>query len=122
MSKAIVSQLRAGLVVVLMIASLAGGAMACQQQPPPENIPVVCSVLREQKLALSLGADGYLAKPIERGELRRTIEQFASPDSKVLVVDDDPDVIEIISRILDGTSYQVITARDGWAGLATARE
>ncbi len=32
---------------------------------------------------------------------------------KILVVDDDPDVVESLSMILEAGGYQVITARDG---------
>jgi DNA-binding response OmpR family regulator len=38
----------------------------------------------------------------------------------LLVVEDDPDLQAILSRILTGEGYQVITAADGEAGLAEA--
>jgi signal transduction histidine kinase/CheY-like chemotaxis protein len=86
------------------------------------DIPVVvCSMLREQALAMTLGAGEYLVKPVERDELRRVVEQFAPPGGKVLAVDDDPNALEIVRRMLDGTSYKVSTAQDGWSGLAAVR-
>jgi len=40
---------------------------------------------------------------------------------KILVVDDDPDILEAISMILDSQGYKVVTARDGVEGLATLK-
>jgi DNA-binding response OmpR family regulator len=37
---------------------------------------------------------------------------------KILVVDDDPDILEAITMIFERQGYQVITARDGIEGLA----
>jgi DNA-binding response OmpR family regulator len=41
--------------------------------------------------------------------------------SKILVVDDDPDILEAISMILDSQGYDVVTARDGVEGLANLK-
>lgn len=40
---------------------------------------------------------------------------------KILVVDDDPDILEAISLILESQGYQVVTARDGVEGLANLK-
>ena len=40
---------------------------------------------------------------------------------KILVVDDDPDILEAISMILESQGYKVVTARDGVEGLASLR-
>ena len=37
---------------------------------------------------------------------------------KILVVDDDPDILDALSMILESKGYQVITARDGIEALA----
>jgi signal transduction histidine kinase/DNA-binding response OmpR family regulator/HAMP domain-containing protein len=91
--------------------------------PETKNIPVVvCSILREQNMALTLQADEYLAKPVDQEELRRVVEQFAPPGGKVLAVDDDPDALEIVRRMLGGMAYRVTTAPDGSIGLAAAQD
>jgi DNA-binding response OmpR family regulator len=41
--------------------------------------------------------------------------------SKILVVDDDPDILEAISMILESQGYEVVTARDGVEGLANLK-
>jgi len=40
---------------------------------------------------------------------------------KILVVDDDPDILEAISMILESQGYKVVTARDGAEGLVSLR-
>jgi DNA-binding response OmpR family regulator len=40
---------------------------------------------------------------------------------KILLVDDDPDILDAISMILQSQGYQVVTARDGVEGLASLR-
>jgi CheY-like chemotaxis protein len=41
--------------------------------------------------------------------------------AKVLVVDDEPDAVEFVRAVLEEAGYEVISAADGEAGLATAR-
>jgi len=41
---------------------------------------------------------------------------------KILVVDDDPDIREAVSAVLESQDYEVITARDGEEGLTKLRE
>jgi len=36
---------------------------------------------------------------------------------KILLVDDDPDILDALSMILESRGYQVVTARDGLDGL-----
>lgn len=40
----------------------------------------------------------------------------------ILVVDDDPDICEIVQVNLEGAGYDVVSAPDGAAGLAAARD
>ncbi|MGZ4317008.1 MAG: response regulator [Gaiellaceae bacterium] len=40
----------------------------------------------------------------------------------VLIADDDEDVLELVRLGLEGNGYEILTARDGLAALATARE
>jgi signal transduction histidine kinase/CheY-like chemotaxis protein len=92
---------------------------ALKADPETKAIPVIiCSVLHEQRLALSLQANDYLIKPVGRDELLQTLKRFAAPGSKVLAIDDDPNALEIMRRLLGGLFYQVSTASDGAAGLA----
>lgn len=40
---------------------------------------------------------------------------------KILVVDDDPDILDATTMILESQGYQVVTARDGIEGLAVLK-
>ncbi len=40
---------------------------------------------------------------------------------KILVVDDDPDILDAVAMILESQGYEVVTARDGIEGLATLK-
>jgi two-component system OmpR family response regulator len=40
---------------------------------------------------------------------------------KILVVDDDPDILDAVVMILESQGYQVVTAHDGIEGLATLK-
>jgi DNA-binding response OmpR family regulator len=41
--------------------------------------------------------------------------------AKILVIDDDPDILDAVSMILESQGYEVVTARDGIEGLATLK-
>jgi len=41
---------------------------------------------------------------------------------KILIIDDDPDIIEVATMILETQDYEVMTARHGVEGLARLRE
>lgn len=42
-------------------------------------------------------------------------------EGKILVVDDDPDILDAVTMILESQGYEVATARDGIEGLATIK-
>lgn len=46
----------------------------------------------------------------------------ATAPRKILVIDDDPDILTYISEVLHDNGYQSVTAADGVAGLAMARD
>ncbi|MEE9192351.1 MAG: response regulator [Candidatus Aerophobetes bacterium] len=45
-----------------------------------------------------------------------------SPKAKILVIDDDPDLVEALKIILETGSYRVISAFDGEEGLRRVKE
>ena len=44
------------------------------------------------------------------------------PGSKILVVDDDPNVVKLVQLYLERDGHEVLTAHDGVTGLELARE
>ncbi len=41
--------------------------------------------------------------------------------AKILIVDDDPDILDALTMILEAKDYQVVTAKDGVEGLANLK-
>lgn len=82
-------------------------------------IPVALyTIVDEQKLGFYLGASAYLTKPLDAEELRATAARLVAGDATVLVIDDDSDAREIVSRQLQAAGpYRVLTADGGQAGL-----
>ena len=83
------------------------------------NIPVlVTSVLEEQKTAEALGARAYVSKPIDKKQLLETLKSLEiSSKSKILIIDDDPDVRELVTRMLQTEGIESIEAKNGQEGL-----
>jgi signal transduction histidine kinase/DNA-binding response OmpR family regulator len=88
------------------------------------NIPVyVVTVVDNQQKALSLGADGFHAKPVDRSWLLDQLEGVAgAKDQTVLIVDDDATSRYLLTGVLGNSGYRLIQAATGEEGLRVARE
>ena len=75
---------------------------------------------RSERRALSAGARVFLRKPVERAALIAVLERAKSVSQKcVLVVDDDPDALDLAVAMLEGSSYEIRTATTGREALET---
>jgi len=74
--------------------------------------------------ALNAGARIFLTKPIERAALVGVLERAKSPvASRVLVVDDDPDALDLAVAMIEGAGFEIDTAKSGREALdAIARK
>ncbi|MBN2148917.1 MAG: response regulator, partial [Anaerolineales bacterium] len=94
---------------------------ALKHDPETRSIPVViCSILESQEKGFSLGAVGYLTKPILEEDLVKALGRLNGDGSiqEVLVVDDDLDDLRLVEKILkDGGKYRVRLAHGGPEGL-----
>jgi CheY-like chemotaxis protein len=59
-----------------------------------------CSIPAPLRQAREAGATDYLVKPVTRGQLQRAIRTLGRPVRSILVVDDDPDVLQLLTRML----------------------
>jgi signal transduction histidine kinase/DNA-binding response OmpR family regulator len=88
------------------------------------DTPVVgCSVRRSMAHALEAGAAGYLTKPVTWIQLEEAMRNLGKSVRRVLVVDDDPDVLRLFTRMLyvcDDT-LSVTTASSGKQAVDAAR-
>lgn len=100
---------------------------ALKADPQTKDIPVlVISVSEDGELALNLGALDFMPKPVRRSDLQALLSRLATPQPpehavKVLVVDDDQEMIRLLKEILATDHYTVLLARDGEEGLNIAR-
>ena len=98
----------------------------CKTDQELKDIPVIMiSQLNQSNLASSLGANDYLTKPIDRSQFINTLKRIMGADTqnqKVLVIDDDKDVRELLSRLLKDAGYRPIDARDGKEGLERTKD
>ena len=96
--------------------------------PAWANVPVVVvSVEANHEVGLSLGARAVLQKPFGPADLRNELERLGfqpgpSRNIKVLIVDDDPRALELMSVYLKQPGYTVLTAYGGQEGIALAQQ
>ena len=89
-----------------------------------KDVPVVItSVLNEESLASSLGADDYMKKPIDRSFFINLVKRYITEkDQKVLIVDDDENTRDLLAKIINSEGYLSIDAKNGEDALERAKE
>jgi CheY-like chemotaxis protein len=91
----------------------------------PKSIPVIiCSIPGADQESLSPAAQVRLVKPIDAEMLFAALARLDVPRGTVLIVDDEPDALQLFSRMLNARAddYRVLLARDGAEALTIARE
>jgi len=83
--------------------------------PATRDIPIiVLSIIDNKELGFSLGAFDYLVKPFEKEAVMAALQRIPGvPDKRVLVVDDEPDAVDLLTQILQDEGYQVKGAYSG---------
>jgi CheY-like chemotaxis protein len=89
---------------------------------PSARVVMMTGYSVEQLLeqAVEQGAWGVLTKPIDVHKALKMIENI-KPDG-ILIVDDDPDFVRSISRLLLNNGYQVCIATDGQQAIKRIRD
>jgi PAS domain S-box-containing protein len=91
---------------------------ALKTDPQTRDIPVVLiSIVDQKELGFRLGATDYIVKPFEREALIGALARIAPGNDRVLVIDDDPDIPDLVRQLLDTEHCTVDWAADGAAGL-----
>jgi PAS domain S-box-containing protein len=91
--------------------------------PETRDIPVIMiSIVDKKAMGYRLGASDYLVKPLEEGAVLAALERLAHsnggvPPKRVLVVDDDPQIVDMVSQLLEDSQYAVESAPDGQIAL-----
>ncbi|MEN6479138.1 MAG: ATP-binding protein [Anaerolineales bacterium] len=102
------------------------GALAPQELAAlAYGTPVVaCWVPGQAEAAERLGLVRYLLKPVSREELLGALDALPGPVRTVLVVDDEPEALQLFGRILTSADagYHVLRASSGQRALTLLRE
>jgi len=91
--------------------------------PATSDIPVIMLTIVDKKmLGYQLGAADYLLKPLDADEVLGALRRIAhsaqgKPLKRLLVVDDDPNVADIVRQLVGGDDYLIDSADDGIAAL-----
>jgi signal transduction histidine kinase/CheY-like chemotaxis protein len=96
-----------------------------KQRKLTQDIPViVASMTQEERKATSLGADDFLAKPVEPETLLRALDRATGEHSvtRVLVVDDEEVFRYLVRQLLPRGAFELIEAATCQEGLLRARE
>ncbi|MCE7986504.1 MAG: PAS domain S-box protein [Caldilinea sp. CFX5] len=95
-----------------------------KSDPATRHIPVILLTIVDKKaLGYQLGAADYLVKPLDRQAVLTVLNRLARQDGhnqskRVLVVDDDSQVIDLVRQLLGESNYALDVATDGVAALA----
>ena len=92
--------------------------------PATRDVPVyVITVVDNREKALSLGADGFHSKPVDRIWLLNQLEALLSPvKPRILVIDDDASSRYLIRNVLAECDCELFEATDGSEGLRMVEE
>ncbi len=98
---------------------------AFKGDPRVARIPVIIvSLLENHELGFALGAEDYFLKPLERRHfLERLQDLLGETDTTprpALIIDDDPEVHQLLEEELEQAGYEVLVAQDGPRGLELA--
>lgn len=92
--------------------------VALRKSPETAGIPIIILSIADQKrIGFALGATDYLVKPIPRPVLLETVARYVSPssidDSAILLVDDDPKSLDLMSETLRSAGYETQSVQTG---------
>ncbi|MES2071451.1 MAG: response regulator [Pseudomonadota bacterium] len=98
--------------------------------PQLRDIPVVIvSILVDEEKGLALGAARILQKPVAREVLLAALHDLRLPPADpgqtqltVLIIDDEPQAVELIAANLEGLNYRLLRAYDGATAIRVARQ
>ncbi|MFZ6031145.1 MAG: substrate-binding domain-containing protein [Chloroflexota bacterium] len=108
----------AALILGERLAARQGWAIAgmLKRQTATAHIPILAYSLNTQNDQGEFLELNYLHKPLQPERLSQELARFLTPHSKhqaILVVDDDPGILEVHRRLVEQTGRKALTARSG---------
>ena len=95
-----------------------------KQNPATASIPVlVVTIVDNRAKALSMGADAFHSKPVDRNWLLEQLEPLVKPGEQcLLLIDDDTVSRYLVKTLLNHTDFHILEASGGIEGLRKAGE
>ncbi len=101
-----------------------------KNDPSTLNIPVVIlSIVSDERKGFRIGATDYLSKPINPRRLVKVINDILGKKlyekdkkRKILIADDDANIIKLLSRVLKGKGFEIFEANNGLEAIKLAEE
>ncbi len=98
---------------------------ALKADPVTRDIPVIIiSMMDNRELGLTLGADDYFLKPVDKDQLIARLRQMApltaQAQHRILLVDDDADIHDLLGEMLEPLGYRLDHAYNGREGVELA--
>jgi CheY-like chemotaxis protein/nitrogen-specific signal transduction histidine kinase len=98
-----------------------------KDHPLCKDIPVIIiSMVDERNVGFGLGATEYFVKPVQKADLIEAVKRVesvhAQKAAKILVIDDDTSVTELVQVILESEGCTVVKAHNGKEGLMLAEK
>jgi CheY-like chemotaxis protein len=95
---------------------------ALRQLPTTADIPViVLSIAQDDGTAWELKIEDYLTKPVDGETLLHSVEKALAWQGRVLIVEDDPDTVGLLSSTMRQIGFTPLVAADGYEALTLAR-
>jgi signal transduction histidine kinase/DNA-binding response OmpR family regulator len=90
---------------------------------PPGTPLIACSLPDREQARAQLGASDFLVKPVSPERLAAALARLGEGIRRVLVVDDDPDLVRLLAQMVRASapSRSVLRAYNGEEALALAR-
>jgi CheY-like chemotaxis protein len=91
-----------------------------KSDPALDQIPVIMiTIVDDRRLGYTLGASEFMTKPIDRARLLTLVRAFTAQKAQpsVLIVDDDPEVRDLVKTTLEGTGLKTHQAVNGRAAI-----
>ena len=95
-----------------------------KQNPQLADIPVIMiSMVDKKSMGFELGAAEYLTKPLDLEHLTKVLQKYRGHETpSVLIVEDDPDMQEMLVRSLEKQGYETVVAENGESALQKIQE
>jgi CheY-like chemotaxis protein len=86
----------------------------------PDTLVLGCCVPPRLEHAREAGAAGYLIKPVKRADLLDTVRGIGEYIRRILLIDDDQDVLQLWRRMLESSDngFEIVFAASGREALA----